>query len=109
MRGRTVVVGSGAELDYAVADLISRGYELMNQTAFRATLVRPRQGRFLAVLSVLFGTLGIALLVTTATTADDVAPAGFTCLVIGGVIAMVRNWYSAVRRDQVMHVLVREQ
>ncbi|GAB3431312.1 hypothetical protein [Actinophytocola sediminis] len=107
MRGRSVVVQDGAELDHRVTVLISQGYLLRHQTERRATLVRQRQGRLLMVPAVLCGVVGLVLFVGASSGADSAA-AGFTCLVVGGVITILRNWYLAVRRDQVTHVVIRE-
>ncbi|HEX6359035.1 hypothetical protein [Actinophytocola sp.] len=112
MRGKSVVVDNNLEMENTVADLISRGYLLMNQGTRRATLVRPRTGRFLGVLVGLCGLLTLVLVIAAAF-ADSGEGASIVMIVflfvimpIGGLLRFV---YVHVRRDQVMHVLVRDQ
>lgn len=112
MRGRSVVVDDHHEMEDTVADLISRGYWLMNQGTRRATLVRPRTGRFLGVLGGLCALFGLVL-VAVASTGEGDGSAGIAgivfVLVVMPVTVLLRSLYVHIRRDQVRHVIVRDR
>jgi len=111
MRGKSVLVGNDLEMEEKVADLISRGYLLMNQSARRATLIRPRTARLLGVVIGLCGLLAVGCFFAASfTDSGDVGIVGVVFLIVVMPIAgALRFFYVHVRRDQVMHVLVRDQ